>query len=291
MTRDYKMNESKNTLSALIIYLSPHGTTKKAIDALAVSLNENGVSSDIYNLSECDNKNIMAKLADYPLIVLGSPTYFHHAPAVFTDFINNMPDASKDQSVVLLSSFGGVSSGVILYDLAKILHRKNYNLIGGIQVLTEHCLTFQEVDTFYSGHPNKKDVDAIKTFGKEISARLKNRIRTKYSPSDFNDKPFILNVMDDRVVNLKNFVWAMPGIKVNQSLCNRCAVCFKNCPTNNIQLDKAAVHGGNCIYCYSCVRTCPVHATTAFLKPASLTVKLLAKIFRKFEDQTTRQIV
>ena len=168
------MNESKDTLSALIIYLSPHGTTKKAVDTLAVSLNENGVSSDVYNVSEFDNKNIMAKLADCQLIVLGSPTYFHHAPAVFTDFINNMPDASNDQSVVLLSSFGGVSSGVILYDLAKILHRKKYNLIGGIKVLTEHCLTFQDVNTFYSGHPDKKDLEAIKTFGKEISVRLKN---------------------------------------------------------------------------------------------------------------------
>jgi ferredoxin/flavodoxin len=285
------MNESKDQLSALIIYLSPHGTTKKAVDALAASLNENGVSSDIYNLSECDHKNMMAKLADYPLIVLGSPTYFHHAPAVFTDLINKMPTALKDQSVVLLSSFGGVSSGVVLYDLAKILHRKKYDLIGGIQVLTEHCLTFQDAKTFYSGHPDKKDLETIQAFGKEISVRLKNKIRTKYSPSDFNDKPFILNVMDDRIVDLRNFKWAMPGIKVNQSLCNSCAVCFKNCPTKNIRLDKVAMHGNNCIYCYSCVRNCPVHATTAFLKPASLTVKLLAKMFRKFEDQTTKQIV
>lgn len=285
------MNESKNKFSALIIYLSPHGTTKKAVDTLALSLNENGVSSDIYNLSELDHKNIMAKLADYPLIVFGSPTYFHHAPTVFTDFINNIPDASNDQSVVLLSTFGGVSSGVILYDLAKILYRKKYNLIGGIQVLTEHCLTFQDVKPFYSGHPDKKDLEAIKTFGKEISVRLKNQIRTKYNPSAFNDKPFILNFMDDRIVKLKNFVWVMPGIIVNPSLCNHCAVCFKNCPTNNIKLHKTAMHGKNCIYCYRCVRNCPVHATTAFLKPASLTVKLLAKIFRKFEDQTTQQIV
>jgi len=285
------MNESKDPLSALIIYLSPHGTTKKAVDTLAASLNENGVSSDIYNLSECDHKNMMAKLADYPLIVLGSPTYFHHAPPVFTDFINKMPTALKDQSVVLLSSFGGVSSGVVLYDLAKILHSKKYDLIGGIQVLTEHCLTFQDAKTFYSGHPDKKDLETIQAFGKEISVRLKNKIRTKYSPSDFNDKPFILNVMDDRIVNLRNFKWAMPGIKVNQSLCNSCAVCFKNCPTKNIRLDKVAMHGNNCIYCYCCVRNCPVHATTAFLKPASLTVKLLAKMFRKFEDQTTKQIV
>jgi len=285
------MNKSKDKLSALIIYLSPHGTTKKAINTLAVSLNENSVSSDIYNLSEFDNNDIMAKIADYQLIVLGSPTYFHHAPTVFTDFINNMPDASNDQSVVLLSSFGGVSSGVVLYDLAKILHRKKYNLIGGIRVLTEHCLTFQEEKPFYSGHPDKKALNAIKTFGKEISVRLKNKICTRYSPSDFNDKPFILNFMDDHIVKLRNFVWAMPGITVNQSLCNRCAVCVKNCPTHNIKLGKATMHGGNCIYCYCCVRNCPVHATIAFLKPASITVKLMAEIFRKFEDQETQQIV
>ena len=107
------MDMTRKRSSALIIYFSIHGTTRKAINTLAASLKELGVDPDVCQLNGYKNRNNIAKFSEmissYPLIIIGSPTYFHHAPPVFADFINSLPDASPDQSVALLSTFGGVS--------------------------------------------------------------------------------------------------------------------------------------------------------------------------------------
>lgn len=289
------MDTETNSKSALIIYLSLHGTTRKAINVLAASLSDSGLKTDVYNLSEFENSADMDKLnkliPNYKLIVFGSPTYFHHAPPVFTDFLKKIPDATYDQAVALLSTFGGVSSGVILYDLAKILYDKKYSLLGGMKVLTEHCLTFQEKDPFYSGHPNEKDLEEVKAFGNEIAIRVEHKNRRRFSPQAFKDKPFMLNFIDDHINKLENFKWAMPNVKVKDSLCTACGACVRNCPTNNISLGSIANHGKDCTYCYGCVRNCPTGATTAFLKPAKPTVKILAKQFNKYEDPVTQQVV
>jgi len=289
------MTETEKKRSALIIYLSLHGTTRKAAEALCASLMENGVPTDVYNLSEFKDKGDMEKLntmiPSYPLIIFCSPTYFHHAPPLFTDFVKNIPDATCDQAAAILSTFGGVYSGVIQFDLAKILYEKKYSLIGGIKVLTVHCLTFQEKKPFYEGHPDETDLTAIREFGKQISIRVMNKNRQRYSPIAFKDKPFLLNFIDDHIHKMKNLTWAMPGIKVKREKCTGCGLCVKNCPANNITLEQTAVHGKDCTFCYSCVKICPSGATKSFLKPAAPAVKWLAKIFARYEEQTTQQVV
>ena len=144
-------------------------------------------------------------IPSYPLVILGSPTYFHHAPPVFTSFVKNMPEAGDDQAAAILTTFGGVSSGVIQYDLAQILYDKNYRLMGGIKVLSEHSLTFQEKMPFYAGHPNESDLEAIKNFGEEISIRLKNPSGIRFNPIAFKDKPALLNFIDDHINKIENF--------------------------------------------------------------------------------------
>lgn len=281
--------------SALIIYLSLHGTTRKAVETLSAALMENGISTDVFDLGDFENKRdpekLNARISSSHLIVFGSPTYFHHAPPVFTDFIKKIPDAAGDQAAAILSTFGGVSSGVIQSDLAKILYEKQYRLIGGIRVLAEHCLTFQEKVPFYEGHPDEADLSVIREFGKEMAIRLTDKNRPGYSPIAFQDKPFLLSFIDDHINSLKTFAWSMPGVKVKKAECTGCGLCVQKCPTHNITLERVAAHGKNCTYCYSCVRHCPAGATTAFLKPAASMAKWLAKTFARYEEQTTRQVV
>lgn len=290
------METMKKRISTAAIYVSPHGTTRKAIEALAASLTECGMSPDVLNLSEFINnggrEKLYRDLSEYELIIFGSPTYFHHAPPVLMEFIDNMPETKTGQAVALLSTFGGVSSGVILYDMAKILYKKKYRLMGGAKVLTEHCLTFQADTPFYSGHPDDADLEVVADFGKEIVHRLQNENNKGYLPDAFNDKPFLLNFIDDYINKIENMSWSMPSVKVKQSECTGCGLCVKNCPTNNIELaDNIAIHKKNCTYCYSCVRICPSNAARAYLKPAVPVVKWLAKKLNKYEGRMTRQVV
>jgi len=286
---------TEKELSALIICLSPHGTTRKAVAALSESFVENGLPTDICYLNEFKGpqeiESLHTMIPSYPLVVFGAPTYFHHAPPVFTDFMRKIPGAGHHQAAAILTTFGGVSSGVIQLDLAKILFKKQYNLIGGIQVLTEHCLTFQDAHPFYGGHPDKNDMAAIREFGKDITMRLKDENNLSFTPAAFNDKPPVMNFIDNYFNSLRAFSWAMPSVRVNEAACTRCGLCLKNCPTHNIRLEQVVVHGKNCINCYCCVRHCPSGAATAFLKPTAAIPKYLARIFARYEAQTTRQVV
>ncbi len=289
------MKTSENKKSAAIIYLSPHGTTRKAMETLSESLIECDINADMFNLSEYLKNDEIQKLydimPDYPLLVFGSPTYFHHAPPVFTDFLQKIPGAGDDQAAIVLSTYGGVSSGVIQSDVTKILHKKNYCLLGGIKVVTEHCMTFKEDPPHFAGHPNKTDLKKIKDFGKEISVRLMHQDRKHYAPSDFNDKPSLLNFIDDKFNKMENFTWAMPNVKVKQDLCTGCGVCVRHCPVSNITLEKFPLHHKNCTYCYSCVRHCPNEATITYMKPFGPVVRWLSKRFSRYEEHITEQII
>ena len=289
------MTTTLKQTSALILYLSLHGTTQKAVDALAHGLNESKVTTEICNLNRLKDQGkreaFYLSLPTYDLIVIASPTYFHHAPPVFTEFIQALPVARPNQAAAILTTFGGVSSGVIQFDLAKTLDEKSYRLIGGIKVLTEHSLTFKEETPFYKGHPNERDLSIVRDFGKKIAARLMEQDIHHYSPMAFKDKPGLLNFIDDHINKLEHFKWAMPPIRVDKNKCTACGKCVPHCPTNNIAIEKRAMHGNTCTYCYGCIKHCPSGAVTAFLKPALPTVMLLAKVFSKYEDQVTGPVV
>ena len=111
------MTETDNPLKALLIYLSPHGTTRRAVEALAAALTQNGLAADICDMREfeqnSDKEKLRLRLPAYPLIVFGSPTYFHHAPPVVTDFIRTLPDAGEDQAAAVLST--NLSLGAALF--------------------------------------------------------------------------------------------------------------------------------------------------------------------------------
>ncbi len=289
------MKTSENKKSAAIIYMSPHGTTRKAVEALAESFDECSINANVFNLSEYIKNNEIQKLYDmmpqYQLLAFGSPTYFHHAPPVFTDFIQKIPDAGNGQASIVLSTYGGVSSGVLLSDVTKILHKKKYCLLGGIKVLTEHCMTFKEDHPHFEGHPDKTDLNAIKDFGKEVSVRLMHQDWKHYTPSEFNDKPNFLNFIDDRFNKMENFAWSLPNVKIRKDLCTGCGVCVDTCPVSNITLEKFPLHHKECTYCYSCVRHCPNGATTTNLKLFGPVVRWLSKKFGRYEEYITEQIV
>jgi ferredoxin/NAD(P)H-dependent FMN reductase len=290
------MDTNQNRSSALLFYLSPHGTTEKAMGVLAAVLQEAGLYSVTVSFSDArdptDAAAFYRRMERCRLLVLASPTYFHHAPPVFSDFVRRMPESEPGQSVALLSTFGGVSSGVILHDLATILYRKRYRLIGGMQVLAEHSLTFQQERPFLSGHPDENDLAAVQAFGREIVSRLTDPACKGYLPEDFEDKPALMSFVDRHLNRLENFTWAMPPVKVDPELCAGCGLCASACPTDNIRLvDDIAVHGENCIHCYGCVRNCPSGSASAFLKPALPTVRSLARMFARYEAQVTKQVV
>jgi len=287
------MSNSRNRKAALI-YLSSNGSTRKAMEAVAEGMKESGYAVKMIDVGEYIRVDRLSSLynmiSDYSVVVLGIPTYFHHPPPVFKQFVNMIPQAVNGQSAGLLSTFGGVSSGVVLSELAKALKTKGYNLLGGIKVLAEHSLMFQGDNPLGAGHPNSSDLTIIKEFGRRISERASQNWQ-EYAVKDFSDKSISLRFLDATIINMKSLSIFMPTPKVDYELCTQCEKCVQSCPVANITLNKYPEHGNCCISCYSCVKNCLPGATKASLKPLEPFLRLLAKILGRNERQQTEQII
>ncbi|MDD3297170.1 MAG: flavodoxin family protein [Candidatus Omnitrophica bacterium] len=59
-------------MKAVVVYYSRGGTTKKMAEIIHQELNDNGIESDIFSVSEITAKAFL----DYDGIVIGSPTYY-----------------------------------------------------------------------------------------------------------------------------------------------------------------------------------------------------------------------
>ena len=60
-------------------------------------------------------------------------------------------------------------------------------------------------------------------------------------------KPFLLRIV-------------LPKPKLDESQCNQCKICAKECPAKSITLTPFPVLDGHCIRCYHCQNVCPQKA-------------------------------
>jgi len=287
------MNNRESHKIALI-YFSSNGSTRKAMEIGAEEMRKYGHTAEMIDIGEyirADNlSKIYNMIPDHSIIVFGTPTYAHHAPPVFESFINMIPRAVNNQSAGLISTFGGVSSGVALNELAKIIKNKGYKLLGGIKVLAEHSLMFQGGNPLGTGHPNISDFAIIREYCKKIVERA-NQDHQGYEAKSFNDKSFFLRFFDDTIINMKTLSMIMPAPKIDYELCIKCEKCKEVCPVANITLNEYPKRGDRCISCYNCVRHCSQGAIRASLKPMEPILRLMAKFFGRNERQQTEQIV
>jgi ferredoxin len=58
----------------------------------------------------------------------------------------------------------------------------------------------------------------------------------------------------------------------------------------NISIEEYPEFSDKCIYCFSCVRSCPEGAIKARLKPLEPVVRGFAKFFGKYEELVTEII-
>lgn len=292
----------ESQVKAGIFYFSANGGTKKAAFSLGEGLAEKGTEVFYVDVAKHIRENskdaAYAAAQSVNLLVFASPTYSHHAPAVFMEFLNGLPEAEKDAHAAILSTYGGVSSGILIYEIAEIIYKKGYRLAGAIKVLSEHSLMFQGKKPLHPGKPDAEDLEAVKEFGKRLgekrsaTAHLSPEKDDQILPSNYMDKPGVLRFLDERFIHMDSLVLCMPRPKLNQKLCTSCGTCVKMCPVGNIELNgEYPVRKDNCIWCYNCVRFCPKEAMKASLLPVEPAIRLLSRIFGKAEELKTQMIV
>ncbi|MBU2488074.1 MAG: EFR1 family ferrodoxin [Proteobacteria bacterium] len=249
--------------TAWIAFFSPAGTTKKSAEMISEEMAGVGFAVRLKDLSASDGKEVREGLSSGDVLFVGSPVYANHALPGVMDFIAGLPEDSGALAAPFVT-YGAVTSGVALHEMAEALAERGFPLAGGIKIVAEHSFSRFFKKPIAPGRPNEYDAKVIRSFARSVA---------KKAEKAGQEKPALLSPLDldyqgekAKTAASKNSLEVLksilPPMALNEGACIQCGNCEDACPTGNISLEDYPVLGGRCILCFNCVAACESSALT-----------------------------
>ena len=248
-------------VSHCIAYLSPAGTTRLVAQTIAERLLQLDCRVEMLDLAGLTAPGLSAACTDLPercCLWLGSPVYCDHAVPIVETFVRNLPDSCHGYSVPFVT-WGGVTSGLALPELAGQLESRGFVCIGAAKVLAEHSSTWSASIPMAAGRPDAHDLQQLSSLVDRIVDKLKNEVPLRLAGEqlDYLSEAQRTASMGKSLALVKA---ALPPLEVDQALCSKCGLCAAQCPMKCIRLKPYPELGAECIRCLQCVRKCPEKA-------------------------------
>ncbi len=250
---------------SIIIYLSPAGTTRKAAGFIYESLRVKGYEADLYDLSRPNQKNFLKaeidRLEKGDCLWIGSPIYASHAVPPIEAFISDLRQVQGVFAVPFVT-YGAVTSGTGLNEMAIQLSKKGYIISGAAKIVAVHSLLWFSKNPLGKGHPGPDDEKLLEELVESVQKRIvlldtENHIDLK--TLNYQSKK---SQEYAKTWNLKELQRNMPPITLNEEKCTVCGTCVENCPVQNVSLEPFPKIGANCLFCFNCIRYCEPEALT-----------------------------
>jgi len=246
-----------------VAYISPAGTTKQVAEIIAQEVKRRGHSAHLQDLAgrRPNAGPIYENFSPGDVLFVGSPVYAHHPIPHVTEFLSGLPSTS-DSFAAPFVTYGVVTSGRALFDMAKIMDSKGLRLLGGIKVLAVHSMHWQSDDPVGEGHPDSEDAARIQEFVGAILSK-KERKEAEALPLEalaYNQEMPAEPSGQSRLEVLKS---ATLPLLLDTEMCTQCGVCVDSCPVANIVLSPYPVFSDRCILCYNCIRSCETNAVSS----------------------------
>ena len=244
-----------------ILYISPAGSTRLVAETLHRRLTEHGQDAVLVDLSP---KNQAAAeqydVADAPCCLwIGSPVYCDHAVPLVTDFIRGLPFVPSGNYAVPFVTWGGVTSGLSLLEMAAQLEEKNFFPLGAAKILAVHSSMWAAPRPLAFGHPDTEDLRQAEQLVDEVICKL---AKEEVLPLDVQRLDYLSPTLraDAASKSLKAAKAAMPPLTVDAKRCQQCGECAAQCPVVAIILEPLPTITDACLLCLQCVRSCPQEA-------------------------------
>ena len=277
----------------IIVYLSPAGTSKQIAGFIAGAIEKKGLKSELFDLSEANSKksliNAVKQLKKEDCLWIGSPIYAGHILPPVADFLADLPELS-DVAAVPFVTYGGVNSGMGLYEMAKVLTNKGLCIPGAAKVLAVHSLLWFVDNPPGKGHPGQEEEQLINKLVNTVLEKIAKTESSGYlSTEDLNYQPQKTQelVKGAGIFALKQ---KMPPITFDEEKCTSCGICAEVCPTENIRLDPFPVFKSTdtCLFCFNCIRSCETKALDN--KALSIMEKMIAGRIKEFAEPAETKI-
>ncbi len=254
-----------NFPETIIVYCSPNGTTKTAAERILKILKDKDVSVTIANLADreetqnaAEKINKITEMGEKFLLFAGCPVYASRAIPPVMDFIENLPQAEGSYAVPFIT-WGGVTKGFALYDLALALSAKGLKAIGGAEILAVHSMMWKSEEPVAKGHPSEEDLARTAEMVEKVLTKISNNEITEINYDKLKEgrEGDVEKIMNRPFHMVRD---NMPPKKINEELCNSCSICADVCPAHAIELSPYPEFNDNCIVCFACVKNCPEQA-------------------------------
>ncbi|MBN1958184.1 MAG: EFR1 family ferrodoxin [Desulfuromonadales bacterium] len=241
-----------------ILYFSPAGTTARIAGWIDRDLRERGRRSELINLATCDSAGLQAFDWSNCCLWLGSPVYCDHAIPLVEHQLSQLPVVVQGFSVPFVT-WGGVTSGLALPELATRLKKQGFKPLAAAKFLAEHSSTWKVSEPFYRGYPGRRERSLVQQLVNRVCERLDCESNGELNLEKLNYLPKRMREASagKTLALVKS---AMPPLVADSNRCTACGFCVQHCPVQCITLDPYPVIGSTCIRCMQCVRHCPEEA-------------------------------
>jgi len=265
-------------VKAFVVYFSPAGTTRHVAGTIVTALSAGGTPVVSYDLGkQVDYSSVLSQIneaKDSICLYIGSPVYACHAVPQVMDFIARLPEKNVASAVPFVT-WGAVSSGIALYEMAQTLNSKGYRVVGGAKVLAVHSFMLEHPDPLGKGRPDAKDDAMIKDLVAHVEKKLSAHPAEPLPMSALAYQPQEAhNGMEQ--ISLEAAKPQLPQLSVDRERCTQCGICAEECPAAAITCSPYPEFGPRCVVCYTCVRVCPEKAIPTDISPMADFVKAKA---------------
>ena len=215
---------------------------------------------------------------------IGSPVYCDHALPLVAEWIEGLPHSTRGFAVPFVT-WGGVSSGLALPELAEALQARGFQTVGAAKVLAEHSSLWAAAEPLGAGRPDAADLAQVREL---VAAVVANLGQAAPAPLDLRRLDYLSPSLRTEAASksLAKAKSMMPAPRAVETRCTRCGECAAACPVGAVTLDPYPVMAEHCVRCQQCVRICPEGAFPH--DPVAMTTRLAAMAAASDEDKVTR---
>lgn len=280
-------NENSNK-TVVNVFLSPSGSTEKTGRIISSLLEKKGYSVREFNLANYRGKEneIYDEISRASLFLVGSPVYAGKPVSPVISFLNKLPGRGEIP-VLAYVTYGAVSKGDSLYQLATLLDKKGFKVLGLTEVVSEHSMMFKSRNQLGKGRPGDPDnarldswINSLATAFESASGKTMDySAAAKLHPLG---KAIQSTAFRPELDNL-----LFPSARFNPEKCDSCGACAEACPIGRLSNLPKIDTSRACIHCYQCVKTCDSGAFSAPVQIMYPLLRVLSRIYWGSEGPET----
>lgn len=241
-------------------YCSPAGSTRHVAGTIVKELHRQNLDVQEFDLGRAANVSaVFDRITESPrktCLFIGSPVYRDLAVHPIMQFIEALPSTEQCFAVPFVT-WGGVSSGIALWQMANALLNKGFAIAGAAKIPAAHSLLWQSSDPLGGGRPNTTDDEAVKQFVEEICTAMNKGGHRGLTLETLDYQPV------QKALEMKKKLVEPPPVSikaVKEDSCTQCGICTEHCPTGALSLNPFPQFGPQCMDCFNCIRECPEQA-------------------------------